>query len=73
MRIRILLRIPNTDCYFNFNHGIVQDSTVILPIEFWRKLICPICRDIQWSTGEDTPGMGDEIEAAYEDFLRGQS
>jgi hypothetical protein len=29
--------------------------------------------DIQWSTGEDTPGMGDEMEAAYEEFLRMQS
>lgn len=31
--------------------------------------------EVQWSTGEDNPGMGDEIEAAYEEFLHsnGQS
>jgi len=29
--------------------------------------------EVQWSTGDDTPGMGDEIEAAYEEFLSGQS
>ena len=30
-------------------------------------------REVQWSTGEDNPGMGDEMEAAYDEFLRGQS
>jgi len=32
--------------------------------------------DVQWSTGDDFPegsGMGDEVEAAYEEFLRMQS
>jgi len=29
--------------------------------------------EVQWSTGHDTPGMGDEIEAAYEEFLSGQT
>ena len=32
--------------------------------------------EVQWSTGEDHTGgngMGDEIEAAYEEFLRTQS
>ena len=28
---------------------------------------------VQWSTGESGAGMGDEAEAAYEDFLRLQS
>jgi hypothetical protein len=71
--MRIRLRIPNTDCYFSFKHGPVQDSTVTLPMTTVFILSSPLCRDIQWSTGDDTPGMGDEIEAAYEDFLRGQS
>ena len=26
-------------------------------------------REVQWSTGEDDQGMGDEIEAAYAEFL----
>ena len=28
---------------------------------------------VQWSTGESGGGMGDEAEAAYEDFLRQQN
>jgi len=28
---------------------------------------------VQWSTGESAGGMGDEAEAAYEDFLRQQN
>jgi hypothetical protein len=51
--------------YSNITHVISGETVFILS--------SPICRDIQWSTGDDTPGMGDEIEAAYEDFLRGQS
>ena len=35
---------------------------------------CFIFSEVQWSTGEDhIGGMGDEIEAAYEEFLRTQS
>lgn len=30
-------------------------------------------QQVQWSTGEEGTGMGDEIEAAYEEFLRAAS